>query len=124
MPKLVPCPSCDRHVKRVESRCPHCGAAMRDATGHRIRAAGAVVLGLAAATGAVACESANHYGAGATAGGATPMPGVGGAGGAPGLGGFEPNAGGGGSSDGGSGGRSIGGGGGQSVGGTGGEEAP
>ncbi len=45
--RLVACSACAQHVKSGESSCPHCGAELRGVEHRALRAAGAVLLGLA-----------------------------------------------------------------------------
>jgi hypothetical protein len=70
MSTLLACPSCACHVERIETECPHCGATIeRSSTGSVARTAGAVVLGLAVATSALAAcgdDVQSDYGAGAS----------------------------------------------------------
>jgi hypothetical protein len=63
MSRLIPCPSCGTHVKRGETRCPHCDATVR-ADGNAARTAVALALGLTAASSAgVNCgEAGADYG--------------------------------------------------------------
>lgn len=70
MSSLLACPSCSCHFERIETACPHCGAAIeRSSNGSVARTAGAVVLGLAIATSALAAcgdDVQSDYGAGAS----------------------------------------------------------
>ncbi|HEY0136554.1 MAG TPA: hypothetical protein VGB85_20870 [Nannocystis sp.] len=45
--RLIACSACAQHVKSNESSCPHCGAELRGSESRALRAAGAVLLGLA-----------------------------------------------------------------------------
>lgn len=47
--RLVACPSCREHIKSSDTACPHCGAEFRAADGRIVRAASAVLMGLALA---------------------------------------------------------------------------
>jgi hypothetical protein len=47
--RLIACPECACHVQPTESRCPHCGAVVRQADGSVARTAAAVLLGLTTA---------------------------------------------------------------------------
>ncbi len=56
-------------MKSDESRCPHCGATLRDGTGRLLRTATAAVLGLVAVTAScddTIVEPQPEYGPGAT----------------------------------------------------------
>src|SRR3989442_951083 len=80
MNDLVPCPDCNRHVRRSETVCPFCGAAASDALAHAparlmptVRLGRAALFTFAAASiGAAACGGDEG----------TPGPGTGGAAGA------------------------------------------
>ena len=50
---LVACPHCNAHVKSIDKQCPHCGLALRRSDGTVALAAGAIALGLVAAS---SCE--------------------------------------------------------------------
>lgn len=105
-------------MKSAESSCPHCGAALRDATGKILRTATAAVLGLVATAGAcddTILEPVAEYGPAPSANAATTATtGGGGAGASDGGGGFggdpvaeygpAPTVGGGGTNPGGAGG--------------------
>lgn len=54
--RLLACPSCTRHVKRSEPRCPHCGGVLRAADGSVTRTAAAMLLGLTGVLNA-ACDT-------------------------------------------------------------------
>jgi hypothetical protein len=45
--RLITCSACAQHVKSNESSCPHCGAELRGSESRALRAAGAVLIGLA-----------------------------------------------------------------------------
>jgi hypothetical protein len=47
--RLIVCTSCSAHVKTVDAACPHCGAAIRDASGRVGATACALLLGLSVA---------------------------------------------------------------------------
>ena len=47
--RLVACPSCREHIKSSDIACLHCGAEFRAADGRIVRAASAVLMGLALA---------------------------------------------------------------------------
>jgi len=47
--RLIACPVCGEHIKSNESVCPHCGSQVRGADGGLLRAASAVLVGLALA---------------------------------------------------------------------------
>ena len=95
VPRLIPCPHCENHVKLVDSACPHCGEAIRDASGNLLRAASAVLLGLAATAGACGGdEPVAEYGPAPTGGTGTGTQ-VGGSGGEGGSGGGSADGGGG-----------------------------
>jgi hypothetical protein len=85
MNDLVPCPDCERHIRRREASCPFCGASVAEALqGAPVRQLPATRLGrfalytfAAASIGATACGGDD----------AEPGPGTGGAGGKSGAGG-------------------------------------
>lgn len=52
MPRLVACPHCQSHAISTESRCPHCGGALKSNHGRLAATAAAALLGLAP----VACD--------------------------------------------------------------------
>lgn len=49
MPRLVPCPDCQRHLFADACSCPHCGATLRTCGNPMARRAAAAMLGLALA---------------------------------------------------------------------------
>jgi hypothetical protein len=71
---LVACPACSCHAFARETRCPSCGAPLREPDGSVQRTAGAVLLGLSITT--LAATSA--CGGGGGAGGAQASGGMGG----------------------------------------------
>lgn len=85
VPRFIPCPSCEQHVKLTESACPHCGGKLRDGTGAVLKTATAAVLGLAAATASCGDEVA-EYGPAPTTDAASTTAATGGGGGAGGAG--------------------------------------
>ena len=60
-PRLVSCPSCDRHVVVSSTECPHCGTSIASGGGKLLTTAAAAMLGLSVG----ACQSA--YGVGDSA---------------------------------------------------------
>ncbi len=69
--RIVLCPSCHRHVKVHDVRCPFCQAAMPVPA--RSRVAAAVVVGLGLAVGACSSSSTPSEGKDAGDGGSHPM---------------------------------------------------
>ena len=61
---LVACPHCSVHVKVNERRCPHCDETLRRSDGSIARTAGAIVLGIVAASCGHETDPMPAYGVG------------------------------------------------------------
>jgi hypothetical protein len=67
---LAPCTACARHVRRTETRCPFCGAAVAFASpargpSERLGRAALFAFGTAVATSAIGCGTKTNLGVGA-----------------------------------------------------------